>query len=279
MPTSAIEPLAGDFCRFIRNFMRRVWLTLWVGLTMGVSAQDSQPLEAHTSPFDFDNYRRTPLQARQTSNSWASRDSTDLQRGLISGERGRKQDIATRAAALFEDPQKIPVRQEPEPLPSPNELTDEITAANYGETSKGQRNLLARSRVADRLDLSSMSEADYELYVARYRAGQEQVPATSGEGLLRPMPSLINSKTGGPPHAYAVSQAGVGARAEPRNGENPFEDLIRALRLDHPVTKGTDPLPTPSARLAVAAPAPATSAVGSAPAADEDAADTPDTKP
>jgi len=211
-------------------------------------------LEAKTSPFDFDNYRRTPLQARQTSTSWASRDNTDLQRGLISGERGKKQDITARAAALFPDPQEIPIRQEPEPLPTPNELTDEITMANFGETTKGQRDLLARSRVADRLDLSAMSEADYELYVANYRAEQEPVPAPSGEGLLRPMPTLVNSKTGGPPHGYAVSQAGIGARTEPRSNQNPFEDLVRVLRLDRPVTKGTDPLPTPSARLAVASP-------------------------
>ena len=107
--------------------MRMALLFLLTGLLSGASAQDSQPLEPLTSPFDFDNYRRTPLQARQTSTSWASRDSTDLQRGLISGERGRRQDIATRAAALFPDPQTIPIRQEPEPLPSPNELTDEIT--------------------------------------------------------------------------------------------------------------------------------------------------------
>ena len=218
----------------------------------GASAQESQPLEAKTSPFDFDNYRRTPLQARQTSTSWASRDNNDLQRGLISGERGKKQDIATRAAALFPDPQEIPIRQEPEPLPTPNELTDQITVANYGETTKGQRDLLARSRVADRLDLSSMSESDYELYVARYRAEQDSEPAPSGEALLRPMPTLVNSKTGGPPHAYAVSQAGVGARKEPRNDQNPFEDLIRALRLNQPVTRGDDPLPVPTARLTVA---------------------------
>ena len=247
----------------------------------GACAQESQPLEAQTSPFDFDNYRRTPLQARQTSTSWASRDNTDLQRGLISGERGRKQDITARAAALFPDPQEIPIRQEPEPLPTPNELTDEITMANYGETTKGQRNLLARGRVADRLDLSSMSEADYELYVANYRAEQEQVPAPSGEGLLRPMPSLVNSKTGGPPHAYSVSQAGIGARAEPRNDQNPFEDLVRVLRLDQPVTKGTDPLPTPSARLAVAsaaASAPVTPA-GSLGDTPQDVPDSGETKP
>jgi hypothetical protein len=95
------------------------------------------------------------------------------------------------------------------------------------------------------------------------------------------MPTLVNSKTGGPPHGYAVSQAGVGARTEPRNDQNPFEDLVRALRLDRPVTKGTDPLPTPSARLAVAsgsAPAAVTPA-GSAGDAPKDVSDAADTNP
>lgn len=258
--------------------MRTACLLLLVGLLCRASGQESQPLEAKTSPFDFDNYRRTPLQARQTSAAWASRDNTDLQRGLISGERGRKQDIASRAAALFPDPQEIPIRQEPQPLPSPNNLTDEITVANYGETTKGQRDLLARSRVADRLNLSAMSEADYELYVANYRAEQGQVPAPSSEALLRPMPTLVNSKTGGPPHAYAVSQAGVGARTKTRNDQNPFEDLIRTLRLDQPVTKGSDPLPAPSARLAVASTPSAAPAVA-APAPDAVAPAEPDAQP
>lgn len=206
--------------------------------------------------FDFDNYRRTPIQARQSSTSWASRDSTDLQHGLISGERGKKQDITAQAAALFPDPQEIPLQKEPEPLPTPKELTDQITVANYGETTKGQRDLLARGQVAQELDLSSMSDSDYELYVARVRAEKAEETPQSGEALLRPMPSLINSKTGGPPHGYAVSQAGVGTRKEPRNAQNPFEDLIRALRLDKPVTKGSDPLPSPQSRLTVAATVP-----------------------
>lgn len=249
--------------------MRGVWLLLMIGFLGKVFAQDSQPLEAQTSPFDFDNYRRTPLQARQTSNSWASRNNTDLQRSLMAGESGRKQDISARAAALFPDPQEIPVRQEPEPLPSPNDLTDEITSAQHGETTKGQRDLLTRGRVANQLDLSSMSEGEYELYVARYRADQEPVPAAPGEDLLRPMPTLVNSKTGGVPHAYAVSQAGVGVRKESRNDQNPFEDLIRTLRLDQPVTRGTDPLPAPSAR-------PTLTSVPALPAQTESAPATPD---
>jgi len=240
--------------------MRLAPFALIAGFALQSIAQESQPLETPYSPFDFDNYRRTPLQARQTSNTWASKESTDLQRGLIAGERGRKQDISSRAAALFEDPKDIPLRQEPEPLPTPNELTDEITLENHGETTKGQRDLLARGRIAQKLNLSSMSEADYELYVSRRRSEQGEPPPETGEALLRPMPTLINTKTGGPPHGYAVSQAGVGARAEPRNNQNPFEDLIRAFRLDRPVTKGTDPLPAPAARLTVAANAPATPA-------------------
>ena len=218
--------------------------------------QEAQPLETPYTPFDFDNYRRTPLQARQTSIPWASKDNSDLQRGLISGERGRKQDISTRASALFEDSTEIPLRQEPQPLPTRTELTDEITDEIHGETTKGQRNLLARARVAQKLDLSSMSESDYELYVAQRRAEQGEAPRESGEALLRPLPALTNTKTGGPPHGYAVSQAGVGTRSEPRSNQNPFEDVIRVFRLNQPVTKGTDALPTPSARLTVAANAP-----------------------
>jgi len=322
--------------------MRLFFFLCLAGGTFLAVAQESQPLEARTSPFDFDSLRRTPVRVRQTSSDWASKNNQEIQRDLISGRRSREQDIAaraatdfpdlqeipirresgilstpdestkknfkekaaqadgdpasfsigdqgssreqeiaTRASALFPDPQEIPIRQEPASLPSPNELTDEITTANYGETTKGQRDLLARARVADRLDLSSMSEGDYELYVANYRAEQEQIPAPSGEGLLRPMPTLINSKTDGPPHAYSVSQAGVGARTKPRDGQNPFEDVIRALRLDKPVTKGTDPLPTPSARSAVAsaaAPAPVTPA-GTEGDTPQDAPDALETKP
>ena len=252
---------------------------LWLaGASWGV-AQELKPSEVSTSPFDFDNYRRTPLQARESSRSWASKDNTDLQRGLISGELGKKQDIVSRVDALFPDSPETVSRPEPEPLPTPNELTDEITASKYGETTKGQRDLLARSRVAQSLDLSSMSETDYELYVAQHRAEQEPASEAPSEDLLRPMPTLINSKTGGPPHAYAVSQAGVGARAEPRSGENPFADLIRALRLDRPVTKGTDPLPAPSVRLAAAPATPVPAANESTPTPAAESPQTPESNP
>ncbi len=229
--------------------MRFATLSLALLLAGSTHAQDSQPLETPSSPFDFDNYRRTPLQARQNSSS-SSKENRNLQQDLISGQKGKAQKISDRAAALFQDPEQIPIRREPEPIPTPNELTDEITSRNYGETTKGQRDLLARGRVAKDLDLSSMSEADYELYASQFRQEEESPVPQDSEALLRPMPTLVNSKTDGPPHAYSVSQAGIGARSEPRDNQNPFTDLIRALRLDQPVTKGNDPLPAPSARLA-----------------------------
>ena len=242
----------------------RLFLLVIGGVSLGV-AQDSQPLEAPTSPFDFDNYRRTPLQARQASPGWASRDNQELQRQLISGQRGREQDIAARADALFSDPETIPLRVEPPPTPTPNELTDEITLENHGTTPKGQRDLLARGRVADELDLSSMSESDYQLLVAQRRGETAKEPPAEGEARLRPMPTLVNSKTGGPPHGDAVSVAGVGARRDPRPDENPFEDLLRSLHLDQPVTRGTDPLPDAPARLVAAPAAPASPEMESAP--------------
>jgi len=248
--------------------MRLASLVLIAGSAFPLMAQESAPLETPYSPFDFDNYRRTPLQARQTSTSWSSKSNNDLQRGLISGERGRTHDISARAASLFQDLEEIPIREEPQPLPTPNELTDEIVLEKHGETSKGQRDLLARGRVAEKLDLASMTESDYQLYVARRRDEKGEPTPPTGEALLRPMPTLINTKTGGPPHMYAVSQAGVGARSQPRNDQNPFQDLLQALRLQEPVTKGTDPLPAPSARLTVAANAPAV-----APAPDSSSAD------
>ena len=119
--------------------MRLVMLLSLILPLSTLLAKDPQPLETPSSPFDFDNFRRTPMQARDTSSSWASRDNGSLQRELIAGDRGKKPGIAARAAALFPDPQEIPLRDDPEPLPTPNQLTDQITVASHGETSKGQR--------------------------------------------------------------------------------------------------------------------------------------------
>jgi len=227
-----------------------LWLVFpLLGLAWTCPAQNSQPLEAHSTPFDFDNYRRTPLQARQMSSpSLSSKPDRELQKQLLYGEGRKRESISSRASSLFPDSDKIPLQPAPERLPSRQELGDQVTVKTYGETTKGQRDLLARGRVERQLNLTTMSEPDYNFYAARHQASQSKDDPASGEALLRPMPTVMNSKTGGPPHAYAVSQAGVGARTEPRDGQNPFEDLIRALRLDQPVTKGTDPLPTASSR-------------------------------
>ena len=104
-------------------------------------------METPYTPFDFDNYRRNPLQAKQTQKI-STKEGRDLQATLISGENDKKRDIAREAASYFPDPESIPLRQEPEPLPTPNELTDQITVARNGETTKGQRDLLARAKVA-----------------------------------------------------------------------------------------------------------------------------------
>lgn len=245
--------------------MRSLLLVFLTGLAAQTIAQDAPSLETSYSPFDFDNYRRTPLQARQTSTSWASKSNQSMQGELIAGTRDGQESISARAAALFPDPKEINIVREPAPLPSPNELTDEITFENHGQTTKGQKDLLARARIADKLDFSSMSEADYELYVAQRRAEQERdLSRPEDNCLLRPMPTLINSKTGGPPHGYSVSQAGVGTRTQPRTNQNPFADLLSAFHMGNNVTKGNDPLPAPSARLTVAASTPTTTPTESA---------------
>jgi len=195
-------------------------------------------METPYTPFDFDNYRRNPLQAKQTQKI-SSKEGRDLQSTLISGENDKKRDIAREAASYFPDPETIPLRKEPETIPTPNELTDQITVARNGETTKGQKDLLARGKIAKELNLSSMSEADYQIYVAQHCPPQEEPEV--GYVHLNPMPTVTNLKTDGPAHAYSVNQAGV---RKPVSNENPFQDLIQVLRLDEPVTHGNDPLPS-----------------------------------
>jgi len=199
-------------------------------------------METPYTPFDFDNYRRNPLQAKQTQKI-SSKEGRDLQATLISGENSKKRNIAREAASLFPDPETIPLRKEPDPIPTPNELTDEISLARNGETTKGQRDLLARGKVAKELNLSSMSESDYQIYVAQHRTREEEPETRSNH--LNPMPTVTNLKTDGPAHAYSVTQAGV---RNPVSNENPFQDLLQALRLDEPVTHGNDPLPSPKSK-------------------------------
>ena len=209
-------------------------------------------MESTTQPFDFDTYRRNPIDARRTSAA-DSRGNRNLQTRLISGETTPPNDISQQAADLFPPIATIPLRRDPEPLPTPNELTDQITVAKSGETTKGQKDLLARGKVVKELNLSGMSESEYEIYVSQRRALEEESLAPK-KNLLNPMPTVTNLKTGGPAHAYSVSQAGIGSRTKPGSNQDPFEDVLKVLRLDQPVTHGTDALPSGDKKVATVDP-------------------------
>ena len=96
-----------------------------------------------------------------------------------------------------------------------------------------------------------MSESEYEIYVSQRRA-QEEEPLQPQNNLLNPMPTVTNLKTGGPAHAYSVSQAGIGSRTKPGSNQNPFEDVLKVFRLDQPITHGTDALPSGNKKVATA---------------------------
>lgn len=203
-------------------------------------AWSAPTLETPSQPLDFDSHRRNPLEAKRRATYAA--EGRDLQQNLLSGKKGGKSDISKEAADLFPAMESIPLKTEPTPLPTPRELTDQITAQRTGEDTKGRIDLLARGKVAKELNLSSLSESEYGIYVSE-RKSFATAPADK-PNLLNPMPTVTNVKTDGPAHAYSVTQAGIGNRAKPRSNQNPFEDIIHALRLDQPVTHGEDPIPT-----------------------------------
>ena len=235
--------------------MKRFCLSLGALCLSGIWASGAPSMESTTQPFDFDTYRRNPIDARRSS-ATDSRGNRNLQTRLISGETTRPNDISQQAADLFPPIATIPLRRDPEPLPTPNELTDQITVAKTGETTKGQKDLLARGKIAKELNLSAMSESDYEIYVSQQREKEAETPQAPSN-LLNPMPTVTNLKTGGPAHAYSVSQAGIGSRTKPGSNQNPFEDVLKVFRLDQPITHGTDALPSGNKKVATAtAPAP-----------------------
>jgi hypothetical protein len=209
-------------------------------------------MESTTQPFDFDTYRRNPIDARRSS-ATDSRGNRNLQTSLISGETTPPNDISKQAADLFPPIATIPLRRDPEPLPTPNELTDQITVAKTGETTKGQKDLLARGKIAKELNLSAMSESDYEIYVSQQRGKEAETPQAP-KNLLNPMPTVTNLKTGGPAHPYSVSQAGIGSRTKPGSNQNPFDEVLKVFRLDQPITHGTDTLPSGNKKVATATP-------------------------
>jgi hypothetical protein len=209
-------------------------------------------MESTSQPLDFDTYRRNPIDARRSSAA-DSRGNRNLQIRLISGETTPPNDISQQAADLFPPIATIPLRRDPEPLPTPNELTDQITVAKTGETTKGQKDLLARGKIAKELNLSAMSESEYKIYVSQHCENEAEIPQAP-KNLLNPMPTVTNLKTGGPAHAYSVSQAGIGSRTKPGSNQNPFENVLKVFRLDQPITHGTDALPSGNNKVATANP-------------------------
>jgi hypothetical protein len=206
--------------------------------TLSISAAPA--LETPYQPLDFDSQRRNPIEAKRKPTYAA--EGRDLQDNLLSGKKGGKFDISKEAADLFPEIESIPLKKEPQPLPTHRELTDQVTASRTGQDTKGRIDLLARGKVAKELNLTSMSESEYELYATQKQSTEEVKP--DKPNLLNPMPTVTNVKTDGPAHAYSVSQAGVGARAKTGSNQNPFEDVIKFLRLDQPVTHGEDPMPS-----------------------------------
>lgn len=220
--------------------MRFSYYPLLLGLSLGLMgpAHAAPSMETSSTPFDFDGYKRNPLQGRNAT-PISSKPGRDLQSQLISGQAGREDGISKRASDLFPSPESIPLRPEPVVYPTPNELIDEVTAERSAENTRGQKDLLVRGKVAKELNLSAMSESDYQLFVSqRKNASRDNAPAKQAS--LNPMPTVTNLKTGGPAHAYSVTTPGIRPKG---NDQNPFEDVIKAMRLDTPITKGTDPLP------------------------------------
>jgi hypothetical protein len=231
----------------------RLSICLFAILTFPCFHAHSAPsMETSSQPFDFDSYRRNPIEAKRKPTYAA--EGRDLQDNLLAGKKGGKSDISKEAADLFPEMESIPLKTEPQPLPTPRELTDQVTASRTGQDTKGRIDLLARGKVSKELNLSSMSESEYELYATQKQNTEQDKP--DKPNLLNPMPTVTNLKTDGPAHAYSVNQAGLGARAKTGSNQNPFEDVIKFLRLDQPVTHGEDPMP--SAKNKPSAPQPST---------------------
>ena len=220
-------------------------------------------LETPYQPLDFDSYRRNPIEAKRKATYAA--EGRDLQSDLLAGKKGGKSDISKDAADLFPKMESIPLKTEPRPLPTPRELTDQVTASRSGQDTKGRIDLLARGKVAKELNLSSMSESEYELYATQRQNAEQDKP--DKPNLLNPMPTVTNLKTDGPAHAYSVNQAGLGARTKTGSNQNPFEDAIKFLRLDQPITHGEDPLPSGKSKSSTPQPAPAAVADQASPSA------------
>lgn len=212
-------------------------LSLACILWSGTCAFSQSPLEAPTQPFNFDTFRKTPGQAR-TALFQGTKEGRDLHGKLVAGYAGRELSFSQQANGLFSSQEDF-FETDPESIPSRQQANDQIAQELLSTDSKGRTDPLAKARLQRELALEALSDSDYELYISKWEAARENV-SSEPDARLNPMPTLINSKTGGPPHAYAVSQAGVGIRSKPRSAQNPFGDWIQFLQLDQPITRGTD---------------------------------------
>jgi len=227
-------------------------------LAMHARSYSAPPLETSSQPFDFDSYRRNPVDAQQTP-TYSTQDGRNLQNNLISGKTKKDDDIAKQAAAMFPPIESIPLEKKPPRLPTRNELIDQISADRYPDSSSKEKNLLNRGKVARELDLSSMSDSDYEIFASQYLAKKGGTEPEQ-QDMTNPMPTVTNLKTDGPAHAYSVNRAGV---RKPVSTDNPFENVANFFHLNDTVTHASDPLPaskpTPSrAPIITPEPTPAT---------------------
>lgn len=215
------------------------WIALLlVYIVLGRSGAISQTnLDVPTQPFNFDNLRKTPSQSRGAL-FHGTKEGRNLHESLVAGYAGRELSFSQQASGLFSQEAEDFIQEEV-PIPTRKQTAEQIAQQRLGTDSKGRVDALARAKFQGDLGLDSMSESDYEMYLSELRFNQESV-SEKLDTRLNPMPTLVNSKTGGPPHAYAVSQAGLGNRAKPRCGDNPFGEWIQFLRLDQSITKGTD---------------------------------------
>jgi len=222
------------------NGLMYICLVLFLAslLAMRESAYSAPSLETSSQPFDFDSYHRNPVDAQQTP-TYSARDGRNLQNNLISGKTKKDDDIAKQAAAMFPPIKSIPLEKKPARLPTRNELIDQITADRYPDSSSKEKNLLNRAKVARELDLSSMSESDYEIFASQYLA-QKGGTEPEQQDMTNPMPTVTNLKTDGPAHAYSVNRAGV---RKPVSTDNPFENVANFFHLNDTVTHASDPLP------------------------------------
>lgn len=222
------------------------WLRTWLGvglLLCNSQAQESAPLEPNTTPFDFDHYQKTPFQTSHSRGA-ATKLGPTISKSSLKEKGSKSKEIQNQVAGLVQDPVTIPLHPSPEKLPTRSQLADQMMRDLYGSATKASVDSRNRARVIRDFDLDTMSDEDYAIFAANYVAD-----ARLRDQVARPFFSMSNSsasETGRTPRGYS-------SRGEidlSNDNQNPFEDLVRALRLDRHVTKSTDLLPSPSIQAA-----------------------------